>query len=228
VVSCMARTAPAAGSGSGRRSCGGAGASLSARRGRHPVWARSGKSKNSWWAVIGVSAPRCPGGSRSSWRRHSRHVRCPSAHDPDRNRHRCGIAWSKYVIRAILTNPRYIGRQVWNRQRKDEVLLDVHDIALGHTTKMRWNDEDKWIYSEEIVHPPIIGDSSAPRTCWPPAEARAVRTSRTSPGTPTRSAACCSAASAIGVCRGTGPMQRRTTGAGSPPSTPSPTASAIR
>ena len=68
------------------------------------------------------------------------------------------MAWSKYAIRAILTNPRYTGRQVWNRQRKDEVLIDVHDVALGHTTKMRWNDEDKWIFSEEIVHPPIIDD----------------------------------------------------------------------
>src|SRR6266542_5717566 len=53
-------------------------------------------------------------------------IPCPSAHDPDRNRHRCGIAWSKGAIRAILTNPRYTGRQVWNRKRKDEVLLDVH------------------------------------------------------------------------------------------------------
>jgi site-specific DNA recombinase len=90
-------------------------------------------------------------------------IPCPSAHDPDRNRHRCGIAWSKYAIRAILTNPRYTGRQVWNRQRKDEVLLDVHDVALGHTTKMRWNDEDKWIYSEEIVHPPIIDEDTFQR-----------------------------------------------------------------
>jgi site-specific DNA recombinase len=85
-------------------------------------------------------------------------IPCPSAHDPGRNRHRCGIAWSKYAVRAILTNPRYTGRQVWNRQRKDEVLLDVHDVALGYTTKMRWNEQDKWIYSEEIVHPPIIDD----------------------------------------------------------------------
>jgi hypothetical protein len=90
-------------------------------------------------------------------------IPCPSAHDPDRNRHRCGIAWSKYAIRAILTNPRYTGRQVWNRQRKDEVLLDVHDVALGHTTKMRWNDEDQWIFSEEIVHPPIIDDATFQR-----------------------------------------------------------------
>ncbi len=75
----------------------------------------------------------------------------PSAYDPDRNRHRCGTAWSKYAIRAILTNPRYTGRQVWNRQRKDEVLIDVHDVALGHTTKMRWNEQGKWIYCEEIA-----------------------------------------------------------------------------
>ncbi len=56
----------------------------------------------------------------------------PSAHDRARNRHRSGIAWSKSAVRAILTNPRYTGRQVWNRQRKDEVLLDVNDVALGH------------------------------------------------------------------------------------------------
>jgi site-specific DNA recombinase len=87
-------------------------------------------------------------------------IACPSAHDPDRNRHRCGIAWNKYAIRAILTNPRYTGRQVWKRQRKDEVLLNVHDIALGHTTKMRWNDQDKWIYSEQVVHPLIIDEDT--------------------------------------------------------------------
>ena len=34
-------------------------------------------------------------------------ILCPSAHDPARNRHRCGVAWNKYAIRAILTNPRY-------------------------------------------------------------------------------------------------------------------------
>ncbi|WP_322749353.1 MULTISPECIES: recombinase family protein, partial [unclassified Frankia] len=83
-------------------------------------------------------------------------ILCPSAHDPARNPHRSGAAWSKGAIRAILTNPRYTGRQVWNRQRKDEVLLDVDDVALGHTTKLRWNTTDKWIWSDNIVHPPIV------------------------------------------------------------------------
>jgi site-specific DNA recombinase len=87
-------------------------------------------------------------------------IPCPSAHDPGRNRHRCGLAWSKSAVRAILMNPRYTGRQVWNRQRKDEVLIDVHDVAQGHMTKMRWNDEEQWIFSEEIVHPPIIDDET--------------------------------------------------------------------
>jgi site-specific DNA recombinase len=83
-------------------------------------------------------------------------IPCPSAHDPGRNRHRCGIAWNKFAVRAILTNPRYTGHQVWNKQRKDEVLLDIDDVALGYTTKMRWNESGKWIWSENVVHPPII------------------------------------------------------------------------
>lgn len=83
----------------------------------------------------------------------------PSAHDPGRNPHRCGLAWSKAAVRVILTNPRYTGRQVWNRQRKDEVLIDVDDVALGHQTRMRWNTPDAWIWSDRPVHPPLIADA---------------------------------------------------------------------
>jgi Recombinase len=87
-------------------------------------------------------------------------IPCPSAHDRARNKHRCGIAWSKSAVRAILTNPRHTGHQVWNRQRKDEVLHDINDVTLGHTTKMRWNEAGQWIYSDEIVHPPVINDET--------------------------------------------------------------------
>ena len=85
-------------------------------------------------------------------------ISSPSAHDPDRNRHRVagrGV-WAKSAVRAILKNPRYTGRQVWNRQRRDEVLIDVEDVALGHQTKMRWNDPDEWVWSEHAAHQPII------------------------------------------------------------------------
>lgn len=91
-------------------------------------------------------------------------VASPSAHDPERNRHRCGVAWSKGAVRTILGNPRYTGRQVWNKQRKDEVLIDVEDVALGHVTKMRWNDKDTWVWSTDPVHEPLIDTETFQRT----------------------------------------------------------------
>ena len=63
-------------------------------------------------------------------------------------------------MRVILTNPRYTGRQVWNKQRTDEVLLDVNDVALGHAPVMRWNPTSKWITSEAVVHEPLISDEA--------------------------------------------------------------------
>jgi site-specific DNA recombinase len=87
----------------------------------------------------------------------------PSQYDRARNRHRTGQGWSKAAVRAILSNPRYTGRQVWNRQRKDDVLLDVNDVALGYETKMRWNDPGTWVWSDTVVHTPLVstGDFEA-------------------------------------------------------------------
>ncbi|MGC4991950.1 recombinase family protein [Nocardia salmonicida] len=48
---------------------------------------------------------------------------------------RSGVAWSKSAVRSILANPRYTGHEVWNKQRKQrkqESLIDVDDVALGH------------------------------------------------------------------------------------------------
>jgi hypothetical protein len=84
----------------------------------------------------------------------------PSAYDPARNPHRCGIAWTKGAVRAILLNPRYTGRQVWNKQRKREVLIDVHNVALGHETKLTWNPKDAWVFSDDIVNPSIIDEET--------------------------------------------------------------------
>jgi hypothetical protein len=36
------------------------------------------------------------------------------------------------AVAAILANPRYTGRQVWNRQRTDFDLADPANTALGH------------------------------------------------------------------------------------------------
>jgi site-specific DNA recombinase len=83
-------------------------------------------------------------------------VPSPAANDPARNRHRTGIAWSKSAVRVILTNPRYTGRQVWNKQRKQESLIDVDDVALGNSTRLTWNTKDDWIFSDLPAHPPLV------------------------------------------------------------------------
>ena len=80
----------------------------------------------------------------------------PSAYDPDRNKHRCGVAWSKSAVRAILGNPRYTGYQVWNKQRKQESLIDVENVALGHRTALAWNPREEWIFSDQQVHPTLV------------------------------------------------------------------------
>ena len=83
-------------------------------------------------------------------------VPSPSQHDPARNTHRTGEGWAKSAVRAILRNPRYTGRQVWNKQRKDEILLDVNDVARGYETRLRWNDTGQWIWSDTIAQEPLV------------------------------------------------------------------------
>ncbi|MDQ2876169.1 MAG: recombinase family protein [Actinomycetota bacterium] len=80
----------------------------------------------------------------------------PSQYDTARNTHRTGEGWAKSAIRAILRNPRYTGRQVWNRQRKDDVLLNVNDAASGYETRLRWNETGDWVWSEAVVHEPLV------------------------------------------------------------------------
>lgn len=33
-------------------------------------------------------------------------------------------------------------------------LIDVNDVALGHTTKQKWNAPDKWVWFEQLTHEP--------------------------------------------------------------------------
>lgn len=52
--------------------------------------------------------------------------------------------------------PRYTGRQVWNKQRKAEILLDIEDVAAGYETKFKWNEPGTWIWSDNIAHEPLV------------------------------------------------------------------------
>ncbi len=75
--------------------------------------------------------------------------------------------------------PHAPGRQVWNKQRKDEILLDVNDVAASLETRMRWNEAGSWVWSDAIVHEPLIsaGDFEAAQAIMADA-GRARRTSR--------------------------------------------------
>jgi site-specific DNA recombinase len=84
----------------------------------------------------------------------------PAGYDRARNPHRPGRAWAKSAVRAILRNPRYTGYQVWGRQRRDEVLLDVNDVAAGHVSRMRWNDPGRWIWSAQPTHQPLVDQAT--------------------------------------------------------------------
>ena len=111
-------------------------------------------------------------------------IPCPSAADPGRNPHRTGAAWTLRTVAAILANPRYTGRQVWNRQRTDFDLVDPANTGLGHKQVQRWNLPEGWVISSiprtrrwsarPTSSPPRTPARRAARparrragTCWP-------------------------------------------------------------
>jgi site-specific DNA recombinase len=107
-------------------------------------------------------------------------VPCPSAADPRRNPHRSGTAWTLRTVAAILANPRYTGRQVWNRQRSDFDLVDPGNTGLGHKQVQRWNPPDGWVISKHPAHAALVSeadftaaqDAAAPRGPAGPATRR--------------------------------------------------------
>jgi site-specific DNA recombinase len=85
-------------------------------------------------------------------------VPCPSAADPARNPHRTAAGWTLGTVTTILQNPRYTGRQVWNRQRTDTELADPGNVTLGHKSVQRWNLPDGWVISNRPVHPALVSE----------------------------------------------------------------------
>jgi site-specific DNA recombinase len=86
-------------------------------------------------------------------------VPCPSAADPGRNAHRSGAGWTLGTVTTILENPRYTGRQVWNRQRTDTELADPANVTLGHKSVQRWNLPDGWVISNRSAHPALVSEA---------------------------------------------------------------------
>jgi hypothetical protein len=86
-------------------------------------------------------------------------VPCPSASDPGRNPHRSGAAWTLRTVAAILANPRYTGRQVWNRQRTDFDLVDPVNTSLGRRQVQRWNLPEGWVISKHPAHAALVSEA---------------------------------------------------------------------
>jgi site-specific DNA recombinase len=75
-----------------------------------------------------------------------RGVPCPSAADPERNRHRGGQRWNLRSVAVILANPRYTGRQVWSRQRSVP--------GAGRSTVV-----GEWAVSRALSHPALVSEA---------------------------------------------------------------------
>ncbi len=86
-----------------------------------------------------------------------RGVPCPARHDPDRNKHRHGQAWTLRTVAEILANPRYTGRQVWNRYHTDHRETVPGDKRTGHPHRQP-NPRDKWVISTRIAHPALVSE----------------------------------------------------------------------
>lgn len=82
-------------------------------------------------------------------------VPCPSAVDPARNPHRAGTGWGWTTVAAILANPRYTGRQAWNRQHHEYAEPAVDD-PIGRSHARRWNSLQDCVLSATPAHPAIV------------------------------------------------------------------------
>ena len=87
-----------------------------------------------------------------------RGVPCPSGSDPDRNRHRSGQAWMVTTVAAILANPRYTGRQVWNRQHTYRNSRELQGELISEQDVQPNSPSSQWAISRTIAHPPLVSE----------------------------------------------------------------------
>jgi DNA invertase Pin-like site-specific DNA recombinase len=108
-----------------------------------------------------IFAERVRGRSVASLARelNDRGVPCPSNADPGRNGHRSGERWIVRTVAMILENPRYTGRQVWNRQSTQGHGSGGRVSGRG-SGAVRWNPAEEWEVSEHLTHRPLVDDAT--------------------------------------------------------------------
>ncbi|MEV8516615.1 recombinase family protein [Dactylosporangium sp. NPDC051484] len=85
----------------------------------------------------------------------ARGVPCPSQVDPGRNRHRNGCGWALNTVRALLSNVKYTGRQVWNRQPAHHTPAHLP----GPFKTQRWASTSEWVISKQVAHPALVSEA---------------------------------------------------------------------
>ncbi|MEV7046168.1 recombinase family protein [Amycolatopsis sp. NPDC051061] len=83
-----------------------------------------------------------------------RGVPCPSSADRDRNRHRTKHEWIVRTVVGILENPRYTGRQVWNRHGVSTT------APVPRRPQVRPAAARGWAKSEKITHPALVDEAT--------------------------------------------------------------------
>jgi DNA invertase Pin-like site-specific DNA recombinase len=82
-------------------------------------------------------------------------IQSPGEVGPRRHPRSSGV-WGGSAVRAILINPRYLGRQVAGRQRRHDELLDATDPALGTISRQRRQAEPDWTWAKQESWPPLV------------------------------------------------------------------------
>ncbi len=83
-----------------------------------------------------------------------RGIPCPSSADRDRNRHRTKHEWIVWTVVGILENPRYTGRQVWNRHGA-RTPGPAHNSAPA-----RPSAAPGWTESKKTTHPALVDETT--------------------------------------------------------------------
>jgi hypothetical protein len=64
-----------------------------------------------------------------------------------------------WTVAAILANPRYTGRQVWNRQRTEHHESVPGDKRTSTGKTRAWNPKADWVVSQRIAHPTLVSEA---------------------------------------------------------------------
>ncbi|WP_248294911.1 recombinase family protein [Actinoplanes sp. TBRC 11911] len=87
-----------------------------------------------------------------------RRIPSPGVYDRVRNPHRAQAVWTLRTVAAILANPRYTGRQVWNRQYTDHREAVPGDKRTSLGPVRIWNPRADWAISADRTHPALVSD----------------------------------------------------------------------